>query len=153
MPQTFNQYSYPNNYFVMTAATVPTTTTNIWTTYQKPKRVYKKKEREVPNFTSGLEGKLYDALNQDASNIIRYLTTKSGEPTIDKQNGSTIYVFESNLVARKQSQMPLFDPTFFDPLTIAQSSIETRSLQFKVKLEVDYDGRLVKFAFNYGAST
>ncbi len=143
-------FSYP--YFVATNATTSTTPIPpgyVFTT--KPRRSYKKKVREVPSFTSGLEGKLYDALDQDASGIITHLSNKTGKPVIDKQYNITTYTFEANHHIIKQP--PLFDPNFFDALTWSSPTQVRRSVQFKVKLEVRDDGTLSKFAFNYGAST
>lgn len=143
---------YPFDYIVMTNTS---TSTSIYPyPYQKPRRSYKKKVREIPNFTSGLEGKLYDALDQDATNIIRYLIMKAGDPTVSNTYDCTMYTFEKNIfVQRPYSSAMLFDPNFFDPLPTRNPMMDRKSIQFKVKLDVRGDGTLSKFTFNYGAST
>lgn len=119
---------------------------------KRQRRSYSKKSREVPNFTSGLEGKLYDALETDASKIITYLTNKVGAPVIDKQYNTTTYTFQADYtVMIRQKQPPLFDPNFFDCLQNSKSIPDRRTIQFKVKMDVREDGTLFKFAFNYGA--
>src|SRR5271157_901446 len=96
-----------------------------------------REKSSIPIMTTGLETKLNKALKCNADNIIRYLTTKFGEPKKSVFNGYVSMVFGKD-PSYYQCYRTVSLPSFATSMTIDELTvpIQTRNIYFQISLSI-----------------